>query len=289
MSIHSMTAFARESDEGGPVSLAVEIRSVNHRYLDCIFKLPDALRRLEPQLRETLQTRVARGKVEVMFRWQDSQTAPQPVTVNTERLKQLNDAMTTVGKTIHQATPPTSLDVLAWPGVVESAAEDSESLKHRALALFERALASLLQSRAREGDKLAGFIGERLTGVTEVVTEARARMPELLAQQAERLRSRVAEVAQEIDESRFEQELVLLAQKADVEEELDRLGAHVEEVERVLKKGGPCGRRLDFLMQELNREANTLSSKSLAASTTRNAVELKVLIEQMREQIQNLE
>ncbi|MEE4661135.1 MAG: YicC/YloC family endoribonuclease [Halieaceae bacterium] len=289
MSIHSMTAFARETDEGGPVSLAVEIRSVNHRYLDCIFKLPDALRQLEPQLRDALQTRVSRGKVEVLFRWQDSQAGAQPVTVNVERLKQLNDAMATVGRAIHQATPPTSLEVLAWPGVVEAAAEDSETLKHRALGLFERALGSLRESRAREGEKLAGFIAERLAGVATVVAEARAQMPELLQQQAERLRSRLAEVILDVDENRLEQELVMLAQKADVEEELDRLGAHIEEVERVLKKGGPCGRRLDFLMQELNREANTLSSKSLAASTTRNAVELKVLIEQMREQIQNLE
>ncbi|MEM0955634.1 MAG: YicC/YloC family endoribonuclease [Pseudomonadota bacterium] len=289
MSIHSMTAFARETDEGDAVSLAVEIRSVNHRYLDTIFKLPEGLRSLEASLRDALQRQLSRGKVEVQFRWQDIQSGDQPLVIDRARLAQLRDALDTIAEAAPTSTPPSALEVLAWPGVIDAAKEDADTIKARALSLFERALASLLETRAREGEKLQGFIEERLTGIENVVRDSRARMPELLNQQQERLRTRLAEFAADVDEARLEQEMVMLAQKADVEEELDRLAAHVEEVTRVLHKGGPCGRRLDFLMQELNREANTLSSKSFATSTTRNAVELKVLIEQMREQIQNLE
>lgn len=289
MNINSMTAFARESDDTGPGNLAVEIRSVNHRYLDCQFKLPEALRGLETALRERLQQRLSRGKVEVQFRWQAQAGGEGALEINRERLAALAAAMAEVEASISQAQTPSSLEILQWPGLVEGSAEDAEALTKRSLALFDQALDTLLETRAREGGKLASFIRERLDSVAVEVEAARARMPELLAHQLDRMRARVADLGVDADPERLEQELAVVAQKADVDEELDRLVAHAEEVGRVLSKGGPCGRRLDFLMQELNREANTLSSKSLATSTTQNAVELKVLIEQMREQIQNIE
>lgn len=287
MSINSMTAFARETDDSGPGGLAVEIRSVNHRYLDCQFKLPEALRGLEPGLREKLQSRLSRGKLEVQFRLQAHAGGEDALAINERRLQAVVQAMAQVEALADTLQAPTSLDLLQWPGVVDASADDD--LNQRALNLFGRALETLVETRHREGEKLARFIRERLEAVTGEVNAARERMPELLAQQRKRLEGRLAELVADVDSDRLEQELVIIAQKADVEEELDRLNAHVEEVLRVIDKGGPCGRRLDFLMQELNREANTLSSKSLATSTTQNAVELKVLIEQMREQIQNIE
>jgi len=289
MTINSMTAFARESDESGLGSLALEIRSVNHRYLECLFKLPEALRGLEPNLRQLVQTALSRGKLDVQLRWQMPTGAETELAINDQHLQQLVAALEQVQQQIPAAQAPTSLEILQWPGIVAPVAEDQSSLTERVLTLFERALVNLSESRAREGGKLQTFILERLQLVKVEVQAARERMPELLLQQRQRLESRLADLDADVEPGRVEQELVILTQKADVEEELDRLQAHVEEVERVLNKGGPCGRRLDFLMQELNREANTLSSKSIAGSTTRNAVELKVLIEQMREQIQNLE
>ncbi len=284
-----MTAFARETDDSGEGNLALEIRSVNHRYLDCFFKLPDALRSMEPHLRERLQGHLARGKIEIQFRWQEGQGAQHPISVDASRLAQLQQAVAAVAESVPQATPPNHLELLAWPGVVQSITSNTDTLQARALTLFDKALESLTATRQREGSKLAGFIRERLSNVHDIAADARSAMPQLLAQQKERLQRRLDDLAVEADPERIEQEIVLLSAKADVEEELDRLQAHVDEVGRVLDKGGPCGRRLDFLMQELNREANTLSSKSLATSTTRNAVDLKVLIEQMREQIQNIE
>jgi uncharacterized protein (TIGR00255 family) len=288
MTINSMTAFARESDESGPGGLAIEIRSVNHRYLDSLFKLPEQLRALEPVWRQRLQAELSRGKVEIQVRWQSHANQAGELHIDAERLAQLAQALADVSAAV-ATSPPSALDLLQWPGVIEAGADEEGEHNQRANRLFEKALKSLLETRAREGAKLAQLIRGRLTQVGVQVEAARTRMPELLAQQRQRLETRLSELDLDIDPGRLEQELVMLAQKADVEEEFDRLCAHVEEVSRVLEKGGPCGRRLDFLMQELNREANTLSSKSIATSTTQNAVELKVLIEQMREQIQNLE
>jgi len=287
--IKSMTAFAREVDDSGPGSLAIEIRSVNRRYLDCVVKLPEPLRALEASWRQLLQQAVSRGKLECQLRWQSDQGESSALEVNALRLQQLANASARVREIVPDCLAPTSLDVLAWPGVLQGSVDDSDALQARATDLFKKALAGLQDSRAREGAKLADFIGERLALVQTEVLATRKLIPQLLQQQRARIEQRLAEISVELDPQRLEQELVLLANKADVEEELDRLSAHVEEVQRVLKKGGPCGRRLDFLMQELNREANTLSSKSISSNSTQNAVELKVLIEQMREQIQNLE
>ena len=292
--INSMTAFARESGESGVGNLAVEIRTVNHRYLDCVFKLPEPLRGLEPAWRELVNKKLARGKLDCQVRWQATEGTSSNIDVNQDKLQALQAAIAQVEQTLGNCSTPDPLQVLAWPGVLEGGSADEDALRSQATQLFETALESLREHRGREGEKLAGFIRERLQGVKEEVEKTRVLMPELLAQQRQKLEQRVAEIGEQIegqtlDPQRLEQELVLLAQKSDVDEELDRLQAHVEEVERVLNKGGPCGRRLDFLMQELNREANTLSSKSISSNSTQNAVELKVLIEQMREQIQNLE
>ena len=244
----------------------------------------DSFARFEQQV----QARLSRGKIEILVRWQAVAGGGDRLEINDKRLTDLLAALERVGS-VTDTRPPTPLDLLQWPGIIEGAADNEAALVKCADALFEEALTGLVETREREGDKLERLIRDRLRQVKSEVEATRARLPELLTQQRERILGRLGELDLDVDEGRIEQELVMLAQKIDVEEELDRLEAHVEEVERVLARGGPCGRRLDFLMQELNREANTLSSKSIASSTTQHAVELKVLIEQMREQIQNLE
>ncbi|MEQ9464227.1 MAG: YicC/YloC family endoribonuclease [Haliea sp.] len=287
--IYSMTAFARESLETAQGALTVEIRTVNHRYLDCGFKLPESLRNLEGKLRQQAALKLARGKVECAFRLQPLSDQLPALEINQEQLRRVVEAASQVTRALGQAQPLNPLEVLQFPGVCSVPATDEEALQVSAAAVFEQALDSLVDNRAREGAKLATLIRERLAQVEEETAATRALLPELKAQQNSRLQARLAELQVEVDSGRLEQELVYLAQKADVDEELDRLQTHVEEVRRTLDQGGPCGRRLDFLMQELNREANTLSSKSIASSSTHSAVQLKVLIEQMREQIQNIE
>jgi uncharacterized protein (TIGR00255 family) len=287
--IHSMTAFARESADTEQGILTVELRSVNHRYLDCSFKLPDALRPLEPQLREKAGTALARGKLDCLIRLQAHPAQAAELQVNSEQLHKLLEATRVIEQQMDGAAPFSPLQVLQFPGICGAREQSDEALQKNALSLFGAALANLAESRRREGDKLAALVLERLHQVAAEVTATREILPSLMQQQRDRVSARIADLKIEVDQNRLEQELVYLAQKADVDEELDRLNAHVEEVQRALNKGGPCGRRLDFLMQELNREANTLSSKSISSSTTQNAVELKVLIEQMREQIQNIE
>ncbi|WP_410505427.1 YicC/YloC family endoribonuclease [Halomonas sp. ANAO-440] len=283
-----MTAFARQSREGEWGSLQLELRSVNQRYLEPHFRLPEALRDLEPAFRETLRTRLGRGKVECNLRF-DPTSASETLAVNHSRLSALAQALGEVRDALPQSPMPDALALLDHPGVLESQGVDLDAVKAEANALFQAALDELIEARAREGEKLAVLIRDRLVGVREQVVEVRRLMPTILERQRTQLLERLETVKAELDPQRLEAELVLLAQKADVDEELDRLATHVSEVERQLKQKGPMGRRLDFLMQELNREANTLSSKSVVANTTRCAVELKVLIEQMREQIQNIE
>ena len=287
--IYSMTAFARESMDTGQGALMVEIRAVNHRYLDCSFKLPDALRNLEVRLRQQAAAKLARGKVECLIRLQSQATQGSALEINQEQLQRVIEATTRVELALSRAQPINPLELLQFPGVCGVAEADEHTLQASAVALFDTALASLIDNRAREGASLAAMIRERLALVETEIAATRALLPEIKQQQRARLRARLDELQVEVDNNRLEQELVYLAQKADVDEELDRLQTHVEEVRRTLDQGGPCGRRLDFLMQELNREANTLSSKSIASSSTLSAVELKVLIEQMREQIQNIE
>jgi uncharacterized protein (TIGR00255 family) len=284
-----MTAFARESVDTDQGALTVEIRTVNHRYLDCSFKLPDVLRNLEARLRQQVAAKLDRGKVECLFRLQPAAAQAAAIEINRERLQQVIVAATTVALAMSRAQPVNPLELLQFPGVCSVAEANEDALQASAATLFDAALESLIENRAREGASLAAMIRERLDQVEGETEATRELLPELKQQQRKRLLARLAELQVEVDNNRLEQELVYLAQKADVDEELDRLQTHVEEVRRTLDLGGPCGRRMDFLMQELNREANTLSSKSIASSSTHSAVQLKVLIEQMREQIQNIE
>ncbi|TXS93790.1 YicC family protein [Parahaliea maris] len=293
--IHSMTAFARESLATEQGTLTLELRTVNHRYLDCHFKLPDSLRVLEANFREQAAKGLARGKLDCLLRLQQQGTAAVgPLVVDEERLEEVLTAAALVGDRMAAGKLPGAqlldpLQVLQFPGVCAAAESGEEALQAAAAKLFSEALTTLRDNRAREGEKLANLILERLDLVEAEVARTREHLPALLQQQRERVIARIEDLDLDTDQSRLEQELVYMAQKADVDEELDRLDTHIGEVRRTLKKGGPCGRRLDFLMQEFNREANTLSSKATASSTTASAVELKVLIEQMREQIQNIE
>ncbi|MCP5163560.1 MAG: YicC family protein [Pseudomonadales bacterium] len=287
--IHSMTAFARESDTSDEGVLTVELRSVNHRYLDCSFKLPDPLRALEPALREQAGKALARGKLDCLIRLQSHTATDIDLEVSIGHLDKLLAATRIVTDRMPTASAPNALEILQFPGVCSACQGSEEALHRAATALFAKTLAGLTETRRREGQKLAALVLDRLRQVEAAVADIRTLLPALLQHQHDRIVARIEELSVEIDSNRLEQELVHLAQKADVDEELDRLEAHVEEVRHTLEKGGPCGRRLDFLMQELNREANTLSSKSIASATTQHAVSLKVLIEQMREQIQNIE
>ena len=288
-SINSMTAFARESESSELGVFTVELRTVNHRYLDCSFKMPDTVRPLETDLRERAAASLNRGKLDCFVRVQTGTETATDLTINSEQLNRLLTATASISERIDGAQALNPLHVLQFPGVCAAPQGTEEALQARVAALFEQALKTLVDNRRREGEKLAAMIQDRIARVGEEVTANRQRIPELLQQQRDKVIAKINDLDVEVDEGRLEQELVFMTQKADVDEELDRLDAHVQEVQRVLKKGGPCGRRLDFLMQELNREANTLSSKSTASSTTQSAVELKVLIEQMREQIQNIE
>ncbi|AQA20118.1 YicC family protein [Halioglobus japonicus] len=283
-----MTAFARESSDFGHGIVTVELRTVNHRYLDCSFKLPDTLRALEPKLRELAGKKLSRGKLDVLMRVQAGAEQSATLEINQERLETLVAAAGSVASALDTAAP-TALEILQFPGVCTAPEQSEEALHKSALDGFKAALGTLADNRQREGEKLSAMIEERIAAVSSEVTATRKLVPELQQAQRDKVLAKIEDLGVEVDQGRLEQELVYLAQKSDVDEELDRLDAHVDEVRRTLKKAGPCGRRLDFLMQELNREANTLSSKSTSSSTTQNAVELKVLIEQMREQIQNIE
>ena len=287
--IHSMTAFARESATTEQGVLTVELRSVNHRYLDCSFKLPDVLRPLEQRLREQATAALGRGKLDCLIRLQSDPARGGEWQVDSEQLQRLLSAAHDIEQGMEQSRPMSALEVLQFPGICTAQEQSEELLLKEAGELFARAMEDLKSNRAREGSKLAQLVLDRLQLLETEVARTRLEVPELIQQQRQRVITRIGELGVEADQGRLEQELVYMTQKADVDEELDRLDAHISEIRRALDKGGPCGRRLDFLMQELNREANTLSSKSVSSSTTQSAVELKVLIEQMREQIQNIE
>jgi len=287
--VASMTAFARKQQEFDWGSMSWEIRSVNHRFLEPGIRLPDNLRGLEPIVRETLRKAVNRGKVDVQLRIQYKTETPTLPALNSTLVSQLSTLSSQVQSLCPEAQPLRVSDVLRWPGVLDDTGPDDERLQADALKLLQDTLLDFIESRQREGEELSLLILQRLRAIRDIVQSIRQRLPEILARQQDNIRARLDSLKQELDPARLEQEIVLLAHKSDVDEELDRLLTHVAEVERVLKTAEPIGRRLDFLMQELNREANTLSSKSIVAETTLSAVELKVLIEQMREQIQNIE
>ena len=285
----SMTAFSRQQIDKEWGSLAWEIRSVNHRYLEISVKLPESFRGLENSVREAIRKKFNRGKVECQLRFQSAEAGQTDLQINKALIEMLVQANIEIQKLASTESQLSSTEILRWPGVIVDQNFDSEIIAAEALALFKIALEELISSRQREGDALKGFVIQRIVSIREIVSSIREKMPEIISGQRKNLLGRLADLKAELEPTRLEQEVAILAQKADVDEELDRLDSHLSEVERVVESAGQKGRRLDFLMQELNREANTLSSKSIVVDTTLGAVELKVLIEQMREQIQNIE
>ncbi|KMV30501.1 YicC family protein [Photobacterium swingsii] len=286
--IHSMTAYARREVKGDWGSAVWEIRSVNQRYLETYLRMPEQFRGLEPVLRERFRKRLARGKVECNLRFEANASSNRELSINEDLAKQVIKAAQWVKETSGEGNIG-PFQVLNWPGVMEAPEQDLDAINKDLLAGFEEALTDFIAARASEGENMKALIVQRLDAITVEAGKVREQMPEVMAWQRERLLSRFEEAKIELDASRVEQELILLAQKSDVAEELDRLDSHVKETQKIMKKGGACGRRLDFMMQEFNRESNTLASKSINTDITASAVELKVLIEQMREQIQNIE
>jgi uncharacterized protein (TIGR00255 family) len=285
----SMTAFARESSATDVGELTWELRSVNHRFLEPHLRLPEDLRVLETPVRERLTARLARGKVDCTLRFVPAQDSAGALKVNRRLLEQVLAAADEIATRIGEPATPHVLDLLRWPGLLQEPEQDTDAVAAAALALLDQALDGLVAHREREGGRLKALLLERCDKLAVEVDGVRARMPQVLAGVRARIRERLSEVLDELDPARLEQEMAMLAQRLDVDEEMDRLGVHLQEVRKALDSDGPVGRRLDFLMQELNREANTLSAKSADAETTHAAVEMKVLIEQMREQVQNLE
>lgn len=286
--IRSMTSFARVESSQNWGTLVWEIRTVNHRYLEPHFRLPESMREIEPRLRELLRKTLSRGKVECSLKLIYHEGGDQ-LKVNQDMLGQLQAALALVEGVITKTKPANALEVLRWPGVLEQAGTDTTQIHNDAVEAFAKALTQVQETRAREGGALKQFIEQRLVGIGQEITVVRSFMPELLQAQRDKINQRLLDAKIELDQNRLEQELVFLAQKSDVEEELDRLEIHIKEVTRLISSKDAVGRRLDFLMQELNREANTLGSKAIGVEVTQSAINLKVLIEQMREQICNLE
>ena len=287
--IASMTGFARRESTGSWGTLVCELRSVNHRFLEAGFRLPDELRAAEGELRTRLARHVRRGKVDCTLSYRRPQGAAAALDVDPTALERLMHAVEVVTRSMREPSTVNALDVLRWPGVLREEGASGEQLLAVTYSVFGATLEDLVAARAREGARLRELLEQRCTSLEELVATVRARLPEMQTRVRARLNERLAELSANVDRERLEQELALLLQRLDVDEELERLSGHIVEVRRVIGGSEPAGRRLDFLMQELNREAKTLSSKSQDLETTRNAVDMKVLIEQMREQVQNAE
>lgn len=286
--IYSMTAFARlevKKDWGDAVW---EIRSVNQRYLENFFRLPEQFRGLENTLREKLRQSLTRGKIECSLRIEIKKQTNAELNLNKELANQVIQSLQWIKAQAGEGEINLT-DVLRYPGVVEAQEQDLDAISQDLLTAFDDLLTDFIAMRGREGEKLYDIIQQRLDAIAVEADKVRSQMPAVLQWQRERLLQRFEDAQINLDPQRVEQEMILLAQRVDVAEELDRLQMHVKETTNILKKGGAVGRKLDFMMQELNRESNTLASKSINADITASAVELKVLIEQMREQIQNLE
>ena len=286
---HSMTAFARQEISTESYVLVWEMRSVNHRYLEVNIRVPDSLRSIENSIRGAIRSNLTRGKIECHLRYQIIENSNSSIKIDTQLVSHLLSATKQIKNLSAETSPLGMSEILRWPGVVIDNDNDSLALESDAISLFKKTMEELKNARAREGQELGSFIQARSHSVLEIIAKVRKLMPQILTRERNLLLEKISKLKIDVDSSRLEAEIVLLTQKADIEEELDRLSAHVTEVQRVLTLKESKGRRLDFLMQELNREANTLSSKSIVIETTRSAVDLKVLIEQMREQIQNVE
>ena len=287
--IRSMTAFARVQQSEKFGTLTWELRSVNGRYLDINCRLPEDFRAQEGRVRECINKRLQRGKVECGLRFVPELVMETGLEVNAALVKSLIDACQQINTRLHQPSEINPVDILSWPGVVAEPEQDFKAIFAASEQLLQKALDELVDNRLREGERMHELIQSRCASMQKVVDQIREQMPQIQQRYREKLTARLEELSAGVDQDRLEQELVFLAQKMDVDEELDRLDAHLKELCEVLDRDEAVGRRLDFLMQELNREANTLGSKSADISTTQASVELKVLIEQMREQIQNIE
>ena len=286
---HSMTAFARQESSTESYVLVWEMRSVNHRYLEINIRVPDSLRSIENSIRGAIRSNFTRGKIECHLRYQITENSSSSIKIDTQLVSNLLSATEQI-KILSEETSPLGMsEILKWPGVIIDNDSDSLALESDAISLFKKTMEDLQTSRAREGKELGSFIQARSHSVLEIIAKTKELMPQILTRERNQLLEKISKLKIDVDSSRLEAEIILLTQKADIEEELDRLHTHITEVQRVLTLKESKGRRLDFLMQELNREANTLSSKSIVIETTRSAVDLKVLIEQMREQIQNVE
>lgn len=287
--ISSMTAYARKEINQSWGTASWELRSVNQRYLETYIRMPEQFRSLEPIIRERLRGRLTRGKIECNLRFElDPASQHQELSLNEDLARQVLSAVNWI-KTEYKSGDVNPIDVLRWPGVLSAKEQNLDSISQEILALLDEAINELITVREREGEVLRELIIQRLDSITTEVEKIRQWMPQILEWQKERLQNKLAEANIELDKSRLEQEIVLMAQRIDVAEELDRLMTHVKETYAILKKNEAVGRRLDFMMQEFNRESNTIASKSINADVTASAIELKVLIEQIREQVQNIE
>lgn len=286
--MRSMTAFARASKTLSNGSLVWEIKSVNHRFLEVFVRMPEEVRHVEMSVRERLRDKLSRGKVEATLKLQLLPTTDS-TQLDAQRLTQVAELLSQVQKAVSGTKNVDPMAVLAWPGVVQNSTGDGEELEQAIISACEEAVDLLNAAREREGAALADIMQQRAEAALKLVENLQRMAPEIIRRHIDNLRARVRDLAGDLDEGRWSQEVVLLAQRADVTEELDRLATHLREIFSILKKNEPVGRRLDFLMQELNREANTLGAKACTMDITQVSLALKVLIEQMREQIQNLE
>ena len=284
----SMTAFARNTIDFNWGSVTCELRSVNHRFLETGFRLPDTLRQIEMPLREIARKKLARGKVDCSIQLAFNNTDAN-VEADLDLAKRYIEIAEKLSAELKSPAAISALDILRWPGILKEQTVDTDELLAAAKETFSTTVDQLLEGRQREGEKLAQMIEQRLVGIEGQLEIVRQHLPGILSDQRDRLQQKLSDLKEQLDMDRLEQEMVIIANRTDVDEELDRLEAHIGEIRRVLESKDSIGRRLDFLMQELNREANTLGSKSIAGVTTQASVELKVLIEQMREQIQNIE
>ncbi|MGB0712090.1 MAG: YicC/YloC family endoribonuclease [Gammaproteobacteria bacterium] len=287
--IRSMTAFAREERGGDWGQVTWEIRSVNHRFLEVSVRMPEELRALEMKVREQVQRRLKRGKVDLGLRYRPADDGGGQAHLDKEQARRMLSLSDEIATMMEASKPLSPVDILRLPGVLREPDNDMDAARTATLDALKAALDSLVRSREGEGARLRDMLTERVDAMKPLVSEVRERMPQVLEELRERLRTRLADLDADLDSGRIEQEMVILTQKLDVDEELDRLGSHIKELGQTLDRNEPVGRRLDFLMQEFNREANTLASKSSDKNVTNAAIELKVLIEQMREQVQNIE
>ncbi len=284
-----MTGYANADVELPELRINCELRSVNHRYLDISFKIPEKFRFMEPEIRSRLQSGLGRGKIECLLSYKHSSGSSSSIAINDEVLQELINTIKKIDSSTGSTGHYSAMDILNWPGVQQEQTIEQDSLKHDLVELIDTTLNKLKTVRQQEGGQLAKLIEQRCHKIEQLVKQASSLMPKTIEALQNKLKIKIETIAAQPDPDRLEQELVYLAQKMDVEEELDRLATHVQEVLATLKKNEPVGRRLDFLMQEMNREANTLGSKSANIDMTNIAIELKILIEQMREQIQNIE